>query len=91
MDPSEVRMTNGDIWKVTYDATTERHTIAITTTASDTRRITMTTDDLERFEDALKSTLESYEAGSPEPRMVVTDDAVISMEVRVREWPDGDA
>jgi hypothetical protein len=52
--------------------------------------MTMTADDVQRFAHTLTGTLDSLAAGTAEPGIVVTEDAIVVIEVERRGTEDGD-
>jgi hypothetical protein len=96
VDPEPLRMADGHVWYFDYSPETQLYTITVKTAKSEVcSRMTMTADDVQRFAHTLTGTLGSLaagtaEPGTAEPGIVVTEDAIVVIEVEKRGTEDGD-
>lgn len=91
VDPEPLRMADGHVWYFDYGPETQLYTITVKTAKNGVcSRMTMTADDVQRFAHTLTGTLDSLAAGTAEPGIVVTEDAIVVIEVERRGTEDGD-
>ncbi|MGH3717317.1 MAG: hypothetical protein ACRDRI_00455 [Pseudonocardiaceae bacterium] len=86
METSEPFRTGDDrVWHHTFDPSTQLHTVTIKNDEGDVLTSwTMTTDDVRRMASALHG---CFDGTNDDPAMVVTEDAIITMQMSGR--PEG--
>jgi hypothetical protein len=89
MDPEPLRMTDGHVWYFDHSPETQLHRIKVKTAEDEVcSRMTMTPDDVRRFAHTITGALDSLAGGTAEPRIVVTEDTIVVMDVKRRESKD---
>jgi hypothetical protein len=89
MDPEPLRMADGHVWYLDHSPETHLHTITVKTAEGKVcSRMTMTPDDVRRFADIMTGALDRLAAGTAEPGIVVTEDAIVVVEVKRRGTED---